>query len=268
MDRINLLKSIMRYIEKEFLKVGNTNIILPGYEYFRDVMTLYAKQNNLIESAILLMENGMNEEALIIGRSIVNNYFLISYILKDPKNNIDKYHMQPKKSQLNYFKNLKKLIKCLKEDGSWDSMQDKYGKFNITEDIVDENIKNLKTYEKYNLLNISKLAKSAGKHGISLYTDFYLKASRFEHSDITSLDIYKEKVLDEYSNNFLFNMTTDKTDENLKNEILKTIEISYFDSFLKIIKHIKDKESHLLKAYDEDKLNEIFCKVKNNLDVI
>lgn len=85
MSKIDLLKDIMKDVEENFLKNESPYIVMEEYEYFREAITLYAKQNNLIESVLLLMENNMNEEAMILARSVLNNYFLVSYILDDPQ---------------------------------------------------------------------------------------------------------------------------------------------------------------------------------------
>ena len=63
---------------------------MQDYEYIREAITLYAKQHNLVESTLLLIDNNHNEEAMILSRSVLNNYFLIEFIVNDP----DKSHLK------------------------------------------------------------------------------------------------------------------------------------------------------------------------------
>lgn len=61
MDKIKLLKEMMEVVKKYFLKNKNPYIIMEDYEYFREAITLYAKQHNLIKSVLLLVDNNMYE---------------------------------------------------------------------------------------------------------------------------------------------------------------------------------------------------------------
>lgn len=103
MKNIELFKNIMSDVQEYVLKNESPYIILEGYEYIREVITLYAKQHNLVESTLLLLENNNNEEAMILARSVLNNYFLIGYLLNDPdKSHLKEYQSQPLFSQLYY----------------------------------------------------------------------------------------------------------------------------------------------------------------------
>lgn len=63
----------------------------------------------------------MNEEAIVLARSVLNNYFLISYILDDPqKEHIKEYHIQPLITSLFYWKNVKDII----HRSFWQQIQD------------------------------------------------------------------------------------------------------------------------------------------------
>ena len=107
MSKVDLFKDIMKDIEENFLK-NESLYIVKEYEYFLEAITLYAKQNNLIKSVLLLMKNNMNEEAMVLARSVLNNYFLLSYILADPqKMHLKEYQMQPIITSLFYWKNAK-----------------------------------------------------------------------------------------------------------------------------------------------------------------
>ena len=66
-------KFIEEYIGKEVLKEGRPIIILEGYEWIREVLSLLAKNINLFESCLVLLENNMEQEAYILARSQFNN---------------------------------------------------------------------------------------------------------------------------------------------------------------------------------------------------
>ena len=265
MNELNILKDIMNDVEEYLLKCDSPYIIMSGYEYFREVITLFAKQHNLIESTILLLENNHNEEAMILARSIMNNYFLIGYLLDDPnKQHIKIYQIQPYINELYYYKNLKKI---LRSDFKTDI--EKRGKsFSYTEADIDNKISSLKRCLKdagfkpdIQPLKIAKLARLADKRGFELYTAFYTTASKFEHSDFSTLNIYKEQITDENSNNEVFCLSSSKTDENLKEQIMSIIIISYAESCIKIIDEITENQPHLKTSYDENKLGQIMIKI-------
>lgn len=58
---MDLIKEIMPDIEEYFLLNNRGYIILEGYEWFRDIITLYAKQHQLVSATELLLDNNMNE---------------------------------------------------------------------------------------------------------------------------------------------------------------------------------------------------------------
>lgn len=276
MNNYNFLKDIMEKIKKYFLIDGRGYIIMPGYEYFRDVITLYAKQHNLLESTLLLLENNNVSEAYILARSLINNYFLIGYLLNDNKDRtrLKKYHNQPIISSMNQLKNMRKILK----NNTFKNMTDQDKKNNL--DKVNEKIKvyenlynenKIKKGEK--LLRIVDLAKDCDDKAFALYSSVYSDASKYEHSDITSLDSYKKEIkggkelLDEYSNNTIFVLNMSFIDEKLKEHIFETIEMVYCDTFSKIMNIIFEKEKHLLQNYNVDKLMEISNLIVDRFNV-
>lgn len=253
------LKDIMKRIEEDFLINGKGYIIMPGFELFRDVITLYAKQHNLLESTLLLLENNNTEEAYILTRSLINNYFLIGYILKDENGErINEFHNQPIISTIFQLENMKKVL----NDNTFK---------NLTKEEVEKNKKEInealrifknkrkkrKINESAKPLSIYRLASECDELGFSLYTSMYIDASRYEHSDITSLELYKKKVLEEYSNDYAFILDMSSSNEKLKARIYRVLEIIYLDTFLKIMQYINEKQSHFLSNYNENKLKEI-----------
>lgn len=69
----NLLKEITEEIAKYVIKEGYPIILIDEYSWYREVLSLMAKQVNLCESCILLLENGMEQEAYLLAKSQFNN---------------------------------------------------------------------------------------------------------------------------------------------------------------------------------------------------
>ena len=272
MDKISLLIEIMESAEEYVLKNESPYFIMPDYEYFREVVTLFAKQQNLVESTLLLLDNNHNEEAMVLARSVLNNYFLIGYLLNDPdKSHIKEYQLQTFISELYYNKKLKTIL-----NGAFGTYLKDSGKtLAFTENDIDRKIAFLEQ-EIINAgfskdtrpLKIIDLAKSADERGFELYVAFYTTASKFEHSDISTLDIYKQKILDDVSNNEVFQLDKNRTDEKLKEKVLSIIITAYSQSLFKIIEEITINQPHLKNSYDVSELLRIGEELLyfNNLD--
>ena len=89
----DLLKEITEDIAKYVIKEGQPIILIDEYSWYREVLSLMAKQVNLCDSCILLLENGMEQEAYLLARSQFNNTLWISIyaklkkeIIQDSKN--------------------------------------------------------------------------------------------------------------------------------------------------------------------------------------
>lgn len=265
MNDEQFLKDIMPEIEEYLIQNNRPIIIMQGYEWFREVITLYAKQHNLVEAAMRLIENGMNEEALIIARSAMNNYFLIGYLLNDDANRsrLKEYQAQPLISRKYLLGNMKEML-----NGEFGARVNHEG---LTLPYTINNIENeinqienqlvakgfLRTVRP---LSIRKLAEESDIQGFDFYATFYGDASKFEHSDISSLNIYKRPIDDQTPLNSAFIMDLNRTDETLKTKICSMFIISYLDSFIKIADVIANKEPHLQVNYDVNKLTEILFK--------
>ncbi|WP_092921342.1 DUF5677 domain-containing protein [Romboutsia hominis] len=270
MENKELFKSIMADVNKYVIKNGNPIIILDDH-YMREVMTLYAKQHNLIESTLLLLDNNHNEEAYVLARSVLNNYFLIGYLLNDRDGRrLKEYRIQPLLSGIKDLRNIKKalkrpIIKNLEEKGK--SLPFTKTDINrklkeLTKKIEDEGFT-----AKRDLLKIKDIATKSDEKGLELYITFYAQGSKYEHSDISTLDIYKTPVLDDYDKNDVFIMSTDATNENLGNTVYSIVVQSYLDSLFKIIDKITNEDQQLRINFDEDKLSDIFIKATNLLNI-
>ncbi|MDF2884215.1 MAG: hypothetical protein K0R54_4782 [Clostridiaceae bacterium] len=266
MKEEEFLKNIMPDIEEYLIQNNRPVIIMQGYEWFREVITLYAKQHNLLEAAIVLMDNGMNEEALIIARSAMNNYFLIGYLLDDDTNRsrLKEYQSQPLISQRYLLKNMKDMI-----NGDFGARLNKtsitlpYTISDLENKINETEIKIVAEGFSKNItpLSIRKLAKESDVQGFDFYAAYYGEASKFEHSDISSLNIYKKAIDQQTSVNDAFIMDLNRTDEKLKEKICAMFIISYLDSFTKICNVIANKEPQLQVNYNINKLSEMLIKV-------
>lgn len=266
MNDEQFLKSIMKDIEKYLIQNERPVIVIQGYEWFREVITLYAKQHNLLEAAILLMDNGMNEEAVIIARSAMNNYFLIGYLLEDDINRsrLKEYQIQPLISRKYLLRNMKDML-----NGSFgqriirDGLQFPCSIEHLDNEINDIENKIVSAGLKKDIrpLSIRKLAEQSDINGFDFYATFYGEASKFEHSDISSLDIYKLPIDENTPANAAFVMDMNRTDENLKSKIYSMFIISYLDTFVKICEVICHKEPQLQINYDIKKISEMLIKV-------
>ena len=266
MNDEEFLKNIMPDIEQYLIQNNKPVNIIQGYEWFTEVNTLYAKQHNLLEAAILLMENGMNEEALILARSAMNNYFLIGYLLNDDagRSRLKEYQTQPLISKKHLLANMKDML-----NGQFGiRMTEKGLKLSYTVSDLEYKINQIEKQieakgfsKKIRPLSIRKLAEESDVQGFDLYTSYYGDASRFEHSDVSSLDIYRTPINDQTPVNDAFIMDLNKTDEKLKEKINAMFSISYLDSFLKITDVIVIKEANLQVNYDANKLAEMLNKI-------
>ena len=82
----DMLKAIINDIAENILKEGQPIVIVGDYSWYREVLSLFAKQVNLCDSCILLLENGMEQEAYLLARSQFNNMLWIKYICSDTDN--------------------------------------------------------------------------------------------------------------------------------------------------------------------------------------
>nr|WP_302660447.1 DUF5677 domain-containing protein [uncultured Clostridium sp.] len=272
---MDLIKEIMPDIEEYFLLNNRGYIILEGYEWFRDIITLYAKQHQLVSATELLLDNNMNEEAFVLARSIITNYFQIGYLLNDKDGRrVKEYQVQPWLNERFKYKQMKKML----EGDFGKYLKDSNKEFPIEIKEINNKIKEIGKQIKEKGFNVDKppisvlkMASQSVQYGFELYTLFYLEASKFEHSDIESLNIYK-KAVEEISTNLAFIMDLNSTDTNIKDNIIKVISICYFDSFLQIVQVICNREPQLRINYDIEKLKVIVAKIElfllqNNINV-
>lgn len=269
-DHKEYLRDIMPEIQAYIIKNECKHFIGEDYEYFRDVITLYAKQHNLIKSTLLLMENDMNEEAFILARSVINNYFWIGYLLNDDakRNRLKEYHIQPLINERNKLSN---MIKMLKGDFG-EKAREKGVKFKFTsKDLYDRRKRIFKEIEsrgfdkRINPVSVSTLAKKCDKQGFDLYSTFYVEASKYEHSDISSLEIYKQNNTNGLYKSNEFVMDLNRTNKELQSMIYSMLVMAYIDSCHKIIREMTS-DMNIAYNYNEEKIKEIIIKTKRYID--
>jgi Family of unknown function (DUF5677) len=248
-ELIGYARFLIERISEDFLQVEEPHIIMEGHEHLREMMTLYGKQTNLLESTLLLLENNMAEEALLLARSMMNSYMLIHYLTKDTKDRkrFKEYNIQPTKSKLKFLydykfgwekgwidnkpenidldKKIKELEDILKSEGV---KTNKYGKINTTP------------------ITISRMARE-DKLLFGYYITYYKVASSFEHSDPSSLEIYRQKILDEYDNSHVYLFNLSRTDTVVEDDVMKSAIGVYTMSFITIFKYYSENYEHLIK---------------------
>jgi hypothetical protein len=249
-EKLSYARYLIQEICDKFLLEGEPYIITEGFEHIRDIMTLFAKQTNLLESALLLIENNHAEEAYILVRSILNNSMLIHYLCNDEdKRRHKEFVMQPNKSHLAFLYNIKRAAK-----NNWiPKPPNLNGKIREYENLLlNQGFINQYGNADKSLLRISDLAKQ-DKVLFGLYSLFYREGSQFEHSDISSLDIYRQQLLEEYDNKYVFKMTLSRTDIELETKVLDQAISFYSLTFIKLLQYFNNKYEHLIREeYKED----------------
>lgn len=257
----------MQDVATEFLKENEPQIIMQGYEYLREVMSLYAKLHNLLDSTLELLECNMSEEAFILLRSMLNNQMWIVYLCEDDSNRsrLKKYLIQPLITKLNLLDNIKKVSHT-----EWFTKMNDSRKDKIDIEEVKKEIRAIKDIlHKENIpsgerkpVSVAKLAKS-NELMFGLYISIYSDASRYEHSDPSVLNLYRQKILDDYDSTNVFKVDLSSTSEDLKKKILEYAKNIYGFSFIHIVQHITKKEEHLLRYYNEEKLGSLMLAMMN-----
>lgn len=249
-EKIQYANFLIEEITSKFLQKDTPYIIMEGYEYFREVITLYAKQSNLFESALILIENNHAEESYLLVRSMLNNTMLIDYLCNDDGGERYKnYKIQPTKAELSFFYDIKKALK-----NGW---------FKEAPPELDKRIKDFEELLKREGFTTPKKIKGKLKEvvdtkllsikGMALtdellfahYMMFYREGSKYEHSDISSLEIYR-KPIEELPNTVAFILDLSRTDPVLEEKLLNLAITIYSLTFIRLLQHITNKQDHLI----------------------
>lgn len=244
---INYGREIEEYIGKEVLKEGNPIIILQGYEWLREVMSLLAKNMNLFGSCLTLLENNMEQEAFILARSQFNNTLWINYLCGDLNNKRTKeFFYELHITQLLQLKNIRKYIK------KNNAVIRNSGVEIIEESEINATIKNIERLlksEGYNLSklgnkSISQLAKEKPEL-FGMYISMYCEGSKYEHSSKGITDKYRKKIFDEYSTNMVFKLDMGSSDFDLWKNAFYFSMSNIFQALDALHERINNRDSHL-----------------------
>lgn len=263
----DLLKEITEDITKYIIKDGNPIIVLENYRWVTEVLSLWAKQVNLCESCILLLENGMEQEAYLLARSQFNNMLWIKYICDgEGEERVTEYFHQPNISQIMHNKNLIKMLTDF--EGHLDERFNKEEMIEKLNEAIEENKRILSENQVENKLkSIAELAKQDAIL-FGSYVTLYNNASKFEHSDMSKIKKYRRKVLDEYSEQQVFSIDMVTSDKKEWLTVLHSSVMSLFFSFESFTSRIINRENHLLSypekhpSYSQEAFNSILLKFK------
>lgn len=187
------LDEISTYILHE-----NESIIVVGNYYWHTTcLSLIAKQVNLCDSCLLLLDNGMEQEAYILARSQFNNMLWINYLCdcKDDSR-VKEYFYQPHVNQMKTARKIRKWVKQYRNE-----LDERFttSEYNIKlNSIINENKKCLEEVglPDLRIKTISDLAEQ-DKTLRGMYITMYNEASQFEHSDNSIINNYRKKILEE-----------------------------------------------------------------------
>ncbi|WP_202908609.1 DUF5677 domain-containing protein [Halalkalibacillus sediminis] len=267
-EKIQYANYLIEEITTKFLHKDKPYIIMEGYEYFREVVTLYAKQSNLLESALLLIENSHAEEAYVLVRSMLNNTMLIDYLCNDHNGErYRNYKIQPTKAELSFLYDIKK---ALKNDWLKETPQELDKKIKEYENLLKS--EGFTTKKKIKgkhrevvdrrLLNIKEMALT-DELLFAHYMMFYREGSKYEHSDISSLVIYR-KPIKELPNTGAFILDMSRTDPLLEEKLLNLAITMYSLTFIRLLQHITNKQGHLISDERKPELAKLALIIKSN----
>ncbi|WP_434169129.1 DUF5677 domain-containing protein [Peribacillus frigoritolerans] len=259
-EQIEYAHFLIERISKDFLLEGSPYIIQEGFENIRDLIILYGKQSNLLESVLVLIENNMAEEAFILMRSLLNNFMLLVYLSNDDSKQTrhKEFSLQPIKTYLKFLYDMRKGV-----ERGWLS-QDKLIDLELKIKIFEDELENHREFfykkngkKSYNTrpISISKMANS-DEFLYNYYISHYREGSAYEHSDPTSLKIYKDKFMDDNDVDGVFKLDLSKTDIELEENVLKTAIGIYTMSYLTLLKLFSNDYEYLIEDR-KTKLEEI-----------
>lgn len=276
-NAISLSRQIQEHLNKDILKEGQPIIILEKYEWLREVLSLLAKQSNLFESCILLLENYMEQEAYILARSQFNNMLWISYLCNVNNNQrVKEYFYEPHITQLQQLNNIKKYLRHLPEDNQH------FEKLSTIDlGVIDSNIARIKAIlktEGYVVDNPQKPLRNKSIFELTdkdplllgMYNSFYNDASKFEHADISTVKNYRNSVVDDISTNIAFIFDLSKSNIVLWKSVFKHTLTILFQSINALYKRIKNHDNHLFdfKQFEETGFCSLIVNINTASDIV
>lgn len=262
-EKISYANSLIEEITSKFLQKDNPYIILEGFESLREIITLFAKQSNLFESTLKLIEDNNFEEAYVLVRSMLNNELLIYYLCNDENGKRYKeYMIQPLKNQLLFYKNIKEAAKkgFISEPLDLDDRIEECSKKLIVNGF--SKIVRGEEVPDTSLLSIRKMAMTDNIL-FGLYMQFYSEGSKYEHSDFSSLSIYRTPI-DAYDDTQAFILDLSRTDPELGERVLNLGITIYSLTFVHLLKHMTNNYPHLIPEERQLDLAKIMFIVERN----
>lgn len=274
---ISLSRQIEEHLNNDILKEGQPIIILEKYEWLREVLSLLAKQSNLFESCILLLENNMEQEAYILVRSQFNNMLWISYLCNGNNNKrVKKFFYEPLITQLQQLNNIKSYLHDLPQDTP---QYEKFASLDIK--AIDSNLDRIKSILKdegyvvddpkkplrnKSIFNLTEKDPSL----LGMYISFYNDASKFEHADISTVKNYREQVVDDVSTDIAFRFDLSRSNIILWKSVFRYALTILFQSINDIYTRIKNGDAHLFefKQFEEAGFASLIVNIKLASDIV
>lgn len=264
----NLLKKISEHIAEYVIKEGKPIILIDEYSWYREVLSLMAKQVNLCDSCILLLENGMEQEAYLLARSQFNNALWIEYLCEAEEGDdtrLKEFFYQPYINQLRSNQNLKKMIHDFA-----DTLDNRFGTPETITKLNRHSSEIRKILKKENLGKSPKRIAELAKQNSTLfgmYITLYNEGSKFEHSDISITKLYRKQATEEYPTDQVFIFDLGKSNKECWFKVFQYSQMSLFFAFDSICKRVKERESQLFEttpygkgAYSEEDFNRILLE--------
>ena len=252
----DMLKAIINDIAENILKEGQPIVIVGDYSWYREVLSLFAKQVNLCDSCILLLENGMEQEAYLLARSQFNNMLWIKYICSDTDNEkVKEYFYQSHISQIRNSSSFKKMLEDF--EGELDERFDKESMMLSLDSSIEENKEILR---RENIPNkVKTVAELSRKDGTAfgMYITLYNEGSKFEHSEISKTKKYRKKVIDGYTEDQVFTIDLGSSNKDEWFTVFRYSLMCVFFAFSSLYERIKTRENHL---FDESPNGKIYLR--------
>lgn len=248
-DMTNLLREIGSDIAKDIIKEGQPIILVDEYSWYRETLSLMAKQVNLCDSCLILLENGMEQETYVLARSQFNNMLWIRYLCEGEDNSrVKEYYYQPHKNQILANKGLKKLIS---EFG--DQLDHRLLANDVKERLDNGISENENILSQENLSRQPMKVSDLAKQDVTLfgmYVTLYNEGSRFEHSDISKTKLYRKQVINDYNSDQVFVFDLRASNKECWLTVFKYSFMSMFFAYDAIRERITTKEKHLFMPTD------------------
>ncbi len=271
-----LLKEIAEEISKNIIKEGKPIILIDEYSWYREVLSLMAKQVNLCDSCILLLENGMEQEAYLLARSQFNNLLWIKYLCEADEGDdtrLKEFFYQPNITQLRQNEN---LIKMIRDYG--DVLDDEFKTNEIIDKLKVSSKKNREILKKEKIVEKQKTVSELAKQNsilFGMYITLYNEGSKFEHSDISTIKLYRKQATSEYSTDQIFVFDLGKSNMDGWFKVFKYSLMSIFFAFESISNRIQNREKQLLDAtaygkgaYTKEDFMKIHLKLKKCMSLL